>query len=53
MSDALVLGVVAMVCVTIGTPATVALFLGRRFRGRASKDSIELSTSAGDDKPGK
>ena len=49
MSDALILAVVGMVCVSTVGPITLALYLGRRFTGRASKDAFEVSLSPGSD----
>ena len=46
MHEAVVLGSVAMVCVTIGGTVVLALFLGRNFVGRATKNSVEVSTDA-------
>jgi hypothetical protein len=44
MSDALILAVVAMVCVTVGGPIVLSMHLGRRAAGRATRDGFELST---------
>ena len=53
MSDALILPVVAKVCVTIGGPVTLTLYFGRAFSGRATTGSIEVATGtdSGDGKP--
>lgn len=51
MSDAVILAVVAMVCVIIGGPVVLAMYFGRWFHGRANKDGFELSTGPAGQKP--
>ena len=45
MSEITILGVVAMVCVSVALPTILAMYLGRKLHTRASQDGFEVSTS--------
>jgi hypothetical protein len=50
MSDAVIISVVAMVCVTIGGMGILALFLGRKLKTRLTTDEVVFSTEASNKK---